>query len=111
MALTDAQKQIADEVAHLLAESPLDDEIKQTILDGMDRLPEFLIFKLRDALEAEREELKRVALEIDMLLKDQERNWQELEKNQQQAAGKLVDEYAQKIEDQVKLNQIKDGLL
>ncbi len=110
MALTDTQKQMADRIAHLLAESPLDDEIKQTILDGMDKLPEHLIFKLKDALEAEREELKSVAFEVDMFLKDQEKDWQALEKVQKQTAEKLVDKYAQKIEDQVKLNQIKDGL-
>jgi hypothetical protein len=110
MELTETQKKIIDRVAHLLAESPLDDEIKQTIIDGLDTLPEYMIFELQDALEGEREELKRVAFDIELFLKDQDKNWQKLEADQKAVADQIVEKHVKKIEEEVKIQQVRDKI-
>lgn len=110
MALNPAQQQVAEKIAHLLAESPLDEEIKKVILDSLDQLPEYLILRLHDALEGEREELKRVTLDIELFLQDQEKDWQKLEADQKTLAEKVIDKHVQKIEDEVKLKQLRDNL-
>ena len=108
--LNQTQKQIADRVAHLLAESPLDEEIKKTILDGFDELPEYLILRLQDALETEREELQRVALDVELFLEDQKKDWQKIEEDQRAVADKIIDKHVQKIEDEIKLKQVRENL-
>jgi len=110
MALQKTQKQTADRIAHLLAESPLDNEIKEVILNGLDNLPEHLIFKLQDALETEREELKRIAFEIDLFLKDQKKDWTELEQKQKTAADDIVEKHFQKVKNVVNLELARDRL-
>ena len=85
MVLSNTQKEIAHNIAHLLAESPLDEQIKSTILDGLDKLPEHLLFKLHDTLQGERDELKKAAFEIDMFLQNQTKEWEELEIQQKAA--------------------------
>jgi mannitol-1-phosphate/altronate dehydrogenase len=110
MALTETQKQIADRIAHLLAESPLDEEIKKTILDGLDKLPEHLIFQLQKALEGEREELQRVALDLELFLQDQQKDWQKLEQDQKDTADKIINKHVQKIEDDINLRQLQEKI-
>ena len=41
--LNSAQKEIGDKIARLLAESPLDPEIKNELMDGLDRMPEAVL--------------------------------------------------------------------
>lgn len=110
MSLNSTQKRIADRIAHLLAESPLDDEMKKVILDGLDKLPEHLVFRLLDSLEREREELKRVTLDIELFLQQQEKTWEKLEENQKALADKFVNKTIRKIEDELKLEETRKSL-
>jgi|SRR3989338_3339562 len=95
--LNQGQQQVADRVGELLAESPLDNEIKQVLVEGVGQLPKDLLFKLLDVLENEREELEKVAFEVKLFLKEQNNNWEQTAKNQQKAADTIVDIWADKL--------------
>ena len=95
--LNQGQQQVADRIGELLAESPLDEEIKQVLLDGVDQLPAYLLFKLLDVLENEREQLETVAFEIELFLKEQNKNWEQTEKEQQKAADTIADAWVEKL--------------
>ena len=95
--LNQAQEQIADRVGELLAESPLDEEVKDVLLEGIDKLPKELLFKLLDVLENERESLEKVAFEIKLFLKEQDANWEQTAEDQQKAADAITDAWAEKM--------------
>lgn len=96
--LNQGQQQVADRVGELLAESPLDEEIKAVLIDGIDRLPKDLLFKLLDVLENEREQLEAVAFDVKLFLKEQDNNWEQTEKDQQKAADDVVNAWVEKLE-------------
>lgn len=95
--LNQGQQQIAGRVGELLAESPLDEEIKKVLLEGIDQLPEDLLFRLLDVLENEKEQLETVAFEVKLFLKEQDNNWKQTVKDQQKAADTVVDVWAEKL--------------
>jgi mannitol-1-phosphate/altronate dehydrogenase len=95
--LNQAQQQIADRVGELLAESPLDEEVKEVLLEGIDKLPKELLFKLLDVLENERESLEKVAFEVKLFLKEQDANWEQTARDQQEAADTIADAWAEKL--------------
>lgn len=95
--LNQGQQQVADRVGELLAESPLDEEVKEVLLEGIDKLPGDLLFKLLDVLENEKEELEKVAFEVKLFLKEQGNNWGQTVKDQQKAADTIVDAWADKL--------------
>ena len=95
--LNKAQEQIADKVGKLLAESPLDEEVKGVLLEGMDKLPKALLFKLLDVLENEKEGLEKVAFEFKLFIKEQDANWEQTEKDQQKAADTIADAWLEKL--------------
>ncbi len=104
------QKEIQERLGRLLAESPLAEELKAAILDGLDKLPDYLIFDLLDALEKEKIELERIALEVKTYLDGQDKDWLKLEEKQQQAADHIIDKEVQKIEDDLKLEQAREAI-
>ena len=95
--MNEAQQQLADKIGELLAQSPLDDEIKNRLLEKMEEIPENLLFRLQDALEREKEELETVAFDIDMFLKDQDKEWQGVVEDQKKVAGELTDKWVEKL--------------
>lgn len=95
--MNEAQLKLADEIGELLAQSPIDDEIKNRLLDKMEEIPESLLFRLKDALETEKEELEAVAFDIGIFLKDQDKNWQGVVLDQKKAAGELTDKWVEKL--------------
>ncbi|OGN22297.1 MAG: hypothetical protein A2918_00030 [Candidatus Yanofskybacteria bacterium RIFCSPLOWO2_01_FULL_42_49] len=95
--LNQGQQQVADRIGELLAESPLDEDIKQVLLDGIERLPEHLLFKLLDVLENEREQLEAVAFEVQLFLKEQKNNWEKTAQDQQKAADTIIDAWVEKL--------------
>jgi|SRR3990167_7172275 len=95
--LNKAQEQIADKVGKLLAESPLDEEVKVVLLEGMDKLPKELLFKLLDVLENEKEGLEKLAFEVKLFLKEQDTNWEQTAKEQQKAADTIADAWLEKL--------------
>jgi len=95
--MNEAQQKLADSIGELLAQSPLDDEIKNRLLEKMEDIPEHLLFRLKDSLEKEREELETVAFDIDIFLKDQDKDWQKVVEDQKKIAGEVVDRWAEKL--------------
>jgi len=95
--MNEAQQQLADKIGELLAQSPLDDEIKNRLLDKMEDIPENLLFRLKDALEKEKDDLEAVAFDIDIFLKDQDKDWQGVVQDQKNAAGEVVDKWVEKL--------------
>ena len=95
--MNEAQQKLADSIGELLAQSLLDDEIKNRLLEKMEDIPEHLLFRLKDSLEKEREELETVAFDIDIFLKDQDKDWQKVVEDQKKIAGEVVDRWAEKL--------------
>ena len=95
--MNEAQQQLADCIGALLAESPLDDEIKNRLLEKMEEIPENLLFRLKDALEREKEELEAVAFDIGIFLKDQDKNWQTVVEEQKKVVGDITDKWVEKL--------------
>lgn len=106
----ETQKEIQERLGRLLAESPLAEEIKKAILDGLDKLPDYLVFDLLDALEKEKIELERIALEVKIYLEQQDKDWLKLEEKQQDVADGIIDQELQKMEDELKLAQARESL-
>ena len=106
----ETQKEIQQRLGQLLAESSLAEELKEAILDGMDKLPTYLIFDLLDALEKEKIELERIALDIKLYLDQQDKDWLKLEEKQQETAEDIVDQELRKMEDDIKLEQTRESI-
>ena len=81
--MTQDIEKLAGEIGGLLAESVLDQKIKDLILENLDTLPEDLVFKLRDALKDEKDELNSVVFDIELFMKEQDERWTKLEEEQQ----------------------------
>lgn len=96
MELTPAQQQLADRLGELLAGSSLDGEIKNLLLEKMENIPEYLLFRLKDALEMEQEELENVAFEIEMFLKEQGAHWKNVVEEQKKAADTIANDWARR---------------
>ncbi len=95
--MNEAQQKLADGIGELLAESLLDDEIKNLLLEKMEVIPEHLLFRLKDALETEKEELETVAFDIDIFLKDQDKDWQGVVQDQKKVAEEVTDKWVEKL--------------
>jgi len=98
MELNETQQKMAERIGELLAESPLDEDMKQVILDGLDKLPEHMLVKLLDVLERESNELERFAAEVESFLASQEDNWDKTSKEQEKFAQELIERLAKEIE-------------
>ena len=96
MALNKVQKEIAEKLGRLLAESPLDEEIKTAVIANLDKMPEGMVFRLIDALEMESEELDRIVFEMNLFLKEQVGRWEKVEKEQQDMADAIVNKWVAK---------------
>ena len=95
--MNEAQQNLADRIGELLSESPMDDELKNLLMEKMEVIPEHLLFRLKDALEMEQEALEETAFEIKMFLKEQEGKWQKLAEEQKKAADTVADVWAEKL--------------
>ena len=104
------EKAIEERLAKLWADSPLAEDVKKALLDNMDRIPDYHIFDLIDALEKEKIELQRIALDIKLYVEQQDKDWKDLEAKQEAVADEIIDGEIQKIEDEFKLQQAKDSL-
>ena len=97
MELNAAQQNLADRIGELLAESPVDEELKNLLLNNMEKIPEHLLFKLKDALEMEQEALEETVFDIQMFLKEQDSKWDKLAEDQKRSANTLVDAWTEKL--------------
>lgn len=97
MPLNKTQKEISEKLGSLLAESPLDEEIKLAIMNHLDKMPEDMVFKLIDALEMESAELDRIIFEMNLFLKEQEATWKKVEEEQQGMADAIANKWVTKL--------------
>ncbi|KKT82633.1 MAG: hypothetical protein A3B99_04730 [Candidatus Yanofskybacteria bacterium RIFCSPHIGHO2_02_FULL_44_12b] len=97
MALKKVQKEIADKIGKLLAASPLDGKVKSSLIENLDKLPESMVFRLLDALEAEKETLDQIAFEGELFLREQEKRWAAAAKEQQKAVDILIAKWSEKL--------------
>ena len=104
------EKEIQERLAKLLAYSPLAEDLKKALIDNLDKIPDYHIFDLIDALEKEKVELERIALDIKLYLEQQDKDWKDLEAKQEALADEVVDQEIQKIEDEFKLQQARGSL-
>ncbi len=88
---------LADKVGVMLAESALSDDIKQHIADNLDKLSEEKLVILFEGLKAEDEEMKRIAFDTELYLKDQEDLWRKVEDDQKSAAATVGDKWVEKL--------------
>lgn len=95
--LNKAQEQIAEKVGKLLAESPLDEDVKEVLLEGIDKLPKELMFKLWDSLENEKEGLEKLVFEVRLFLKEQDANWEQTASEQKKTADIIADVWFEKL--------------
>ncbi len=102
-------EQLAERIGQLLAESSLEQKIKDEILDHLDTMPEDMVFKLKDALEMEKEDLNNVIFDIELFMREQDERWAKLEAEQQSAATKMTDELFEKLKDHPAINGDKDA--
>jgi|SRR3989344_4606149 len=96
-----------DRLGHLLAESPLDEKIKQAILDNLDKIPGHMMVGLLDALNAEREQLKNLEFDLKSFEEEQDNKGGELEAKKKAVVESMAQKWAQKIVEQYKLEVIK----
>ena len=92
-------EQLAVRIGELLAESSLEQKLKDAILEHLDTMPEDLVFKLKDALGREQEELDGVIFDVELFMKEQDDRWAKLEEEQQKTASAMTDELFEKLKD------------
>lgn len=108
--LNQGQQEIAEKIGSLLAQSPLEDELKELVLDSIDKLPDYMIVELMQALESESEKLDQVVTDIELFLKDRDSQWDQLAEDQKAAANSIIDKYEKKIDDEMKLEEARGNL-
>src|SRR3989344_2677615 len=104
--MTKEQKEIAERVAELLAQSTIDADLKEMIVEKFDRLPEYLVLELLDALETENDQLDLVVSKIDEFIDGQEAGWQDVENEQKNFAEKFLEDDSQTLDDQARIKEL-----
>lgn len=104
------QKEIQERLAKLLAESPLNSQVKRVLLDKIGDIPDYHIFDLIDALENERIELDKIALNIKLFLEQQDSDWKKIEAQQEAVADEAVNHELKKLEEEFKLEEARSSL-
>ena len=108
--MTKEQKEIAERVAELLAQSTIDADLKEMIVEKFDRLPEYLVLELLDALETENDQLDLVVSKIDEFIDGQEAGWQDVENEQKNFAEKFLEDASQTLDDQARIKELKEAI-
>lgn len=104
------KKEIQERLGKLLAESPLEGEVKKVLLENIGKIPDYHVFDLLDALEKEKLELQRIALDVKLFLEQQNGDWKKLEERQAAVADEIIDEEIKKIEDEANLETARNSL-
>ena len=90
---TKKHDELADVLGRLLAESNLDDETKELILDKAGELPEHAIYKLIQVLQGEQRGLGSLAFDLDLFLSEQNKNWAKVREEQKNAAAVIANKW------------------
>ena len=108
--MTKPQKEIAERIAELLAQSFLDDHLKELIVDKIDLLPEGMIGDLLVALETENDQLDMMASKIEEYITEQESGWTDVQEKQKNYAEKFLEDAAQNLDDQARIQELKESI-
>jgi len=100
----------AKKFGELLARSPLAEELKQALLDNLEFMPERNIDFLITALENEVAGLEIVTQEAESFLKKQEEDWEKLEKEQEEAASKIVRKEIRRLDVEEEMEALRNDL-
>lgn len=95
--LTKTKQQLADRLGDLLAKSVLDDQSKNLILESADKMPEYALYKLLEVLEGEQKEFDMASFDIDLFLKDQDKNWAKTKEEQENVAKVIANNWLMKL--------------
>lgn len=104
------QKETAERLGELLAQSMLDEEVKELILDGVDDLPESLVMNLLSALEEENDQVEKASSDIQKFLSGQETRWEEVEDEQKNLADDFIEQTSQTLDDEVQIQELKESI-
>ena len=104
------QKEIQERLAKLLAESSLNSQIKKVLLDKIGDIPDYHLFDLIDALETEKIELEKIALNVKLFLEQQDSDWKKVEEQQQAVGDEMINKELKKLEDEFNLEQARTSL-
>ena len=88
---------LADKIGAMLAASALSDDIKEHLAANLDKLSEEKLIALFDGFRAEEEEMRRIAFETELYLKEQENSWKKVEDDQISAATIIGDKWVEKL--------------
>lgn len=84
-------KELAERLGSLLAQSPLDEEVKDFLAENIDNLPEGLVYKLLDSLELEQGQLSLLEEELRSFMKERDKKWDHgLPQAQKELAEKIA---------------------
>ncbi len=86
-----------EKIGELLAKSPLDKEIKDVVLENLDKMPENALNDLAYSLEKEDEQLENISKILKDFDADQDARWNNLEVKQKEIADKMIDEAINEI--------------
>ena len=88
----------AKRCGELLARSPMDEEIKKTILENLGSLTEGDLDRLLFSLEQENAHLSLLASQLSDFDKKQEKGWGRLAKDQEKKARDVVNDFSRQLE-------------
>lgn len=108
--MTKSQKEIAERVAELLVQSPLNDTLKDLIIDKIDTLPENMVSDLLNTLETENDRLEEIATKIGQYIDSQEAGWESVEEEQKSYSDKYLEDMAQTLDDEARIQELKESI-
>ncbi|GEM_PF-6272021 len=110
MPLSPEQKIMAERLAELLGQSTLDDSTKENIIENLDKLPEEDIAKLIRALEAENDQIDKIAADMEAYIAAEETGWEQVEKEQKNFVDQFTEKMAQALDNQAQIEELKESL-
>ncbi len=110
MPLSPEQKIMAERLAELLGQSTLDDSTKENIIENLDKLPEEDIAKLIRALEAENDQIDKIAADMEAYLAAEETGGEQIEKEQKNFVDQFTEKMAQALDNQAQIEELKESL-
>jgi len=111
--LTQTQIDQAEYLAQLLAESELSDDLKESIINNLDKFSDEQLTKLLHALREADSATKTLDLAIQPLMQEYERAWGQLEQEQEHAAESILTQHIKNIretKDEENLAKIRQSL-
>lgn len=108
--MTKSQKETAERLAELLVTAPVEEGLKELIVNNVDKLPESMVLDLLDALETGNDQLEALTAKVEAYIDAQDIGWQEVEKEQGSYAEKFLEGMAQTLDDEARIQELKDSL-